>query len=120
MFWKNVLKIKDTDYCICSLCNKKYRCNVRNGKAVKLHMVNVHNYEEVQAKVNSDSLNQDLFKFITFNAVSTTILDSPEFRRFCLKLGYTVPRREVYNDYLFSETEKVRVYLFNIIYIRKN
>lgn len=62
----------------------------------------------VKAKVNSDSVNKDLCKLITFNAVSTTILDSPEFRRFCFKLGYIIPLREFYNAYLFSETEKVR------------
>lgn len=115
-YWNNVYKIKGSNFCVCIHCGVEYTCNNKNGKAVKLHMQNVHNIvDQIDSKINVDELNCLLFKCLTFNNISTTILDSVEFRAFCNQLNYIVPRRQVYNEYLESKAEDVKNNLKRIL-----
>lgn len=113
-FWYNMLKIKSLDKCICIFCGVRYACNVKNGKAVKFHQISSHNYVDEDVKINNDEIEQSLFDFITYDHISTTVLDSSSFRRFCNKLGYKPPRRVVYNDFLIKRNTEIVVFYFYI------
>lgn len=106
-FWDKVLKIKNSDLCICLLCGNKYLCKPSNGKAVKSHMIQVHEYIEEATKINSIEAKESLFQFLTMDHISTTILDSRYFRKFLYNLNYTPPRRMDYNTYLATRSSEI-------------
>lgn len=117
-FWSYVLKIKNTEFCICVVCGKRYKANVGNGKAIKNHVYIVHKFQEIDSKINKEDLDKEFFKFMVYSNVSTTILDSPELRKFLYKLNYILPRRSVYNEYLAETANDIKVYILYIFVYR--
>lgn len=112
-YWNNVAKIKDSDLCVCMLCGQKYKANPSNGKAVKHHMISHHRYvDNMSNKINNEVINRSLFEFLTYNGISSTVLDSVYFRRFCNNFNYNVPRRSDFNYYLEEESDSIIVLLF--------
>lgn len=110
-FWDNFLQIKNSSFCICLLCGKRYTCYPANGKAVKNHVL--MNYADTYKEVNridNRDIHSRLFKFMTISNISSTILDSNSFRFFCSALNYTPPRREKYNEFLEENYKSVNVY----------
>lgn len=108
-YWDEMYHLKNTEYCICGHCAKKYKSGVKNSKAIKNHLISVHNYKIVNLKINNDDINNKLFRFITYCNISSTILDSVAFRQFCASLSYQPPRRENYNTFLDVESRIITV-----------
>lgn len=110
-YWKYFFKLEDSDQCVCCLCGNKYKCCSSNGKAIKSHLINSHQYTDpVTNKINNNEISSSLFKCLTYDGIPTTLLDSASFRNFCHLLKYECPRRYHYTNYLEGIFKEVNVY----------
>lgn len=118
--WK-YFRLINTDSMICVKCCKKFKFLKSSITSYKYHITVVHKIvikDNVEGKVkrrrgifdhfvriDQSYLDKIVYRWLTNNNVSTTVLEHIELQELMDMLKYKLPTRIAYNNYLDSETD---------------